>query len=72
MKEKTCGPLWKAVKAAARWFALYLDDLLLIASGICLVTAAHEAFGRAAGFAAAGVCLAVYAFIIARSRGGRG
>lgn len=72
MKKKTCCLLLKAVKAAARWFSLYLDDLLLIGAGICLVTAAREAFGRAAGFAAAGVCLAVYAFIIARSRGGRG
>lgn len=50
--------------------ALYLDDLLLLAAGGCFVAAAWEAWGRPAALAAAGVCLAAYALIIARSRGG--
>ena len=35
-----------------------------------LTAAAYEQYGKPAGFAVAGVCLAAYAFIIARSRGG--
>ena len=48
----------------------YLDDLLLIAGGGCLVRAALEQWGRPAAYAAAGVCLVVYALIVARSRRG--
>ena len=60
----------RVIRAAAGYLSLYLDDLLLIAAGVCLTEAAYEQFGRPAGFAAAGICLAAYAFIIARSRGG--
>ena len=68
--EKKQRKLLGSVKPVVLYLGLYLDDLLLIGAGICLVTAARDAFGRPAGFAAAGVCLAAYAFLIARSRGG--
>lgn len=72
-EKKSVWPvLLRAVRAAVGYLGLYLDDLLLIAAGVCLTAAAYEQYGRPAGFAAAGVCLAVYAFIIARSRGGGG
>lgn len=69
-ETKKLDLLVKIIKAMALYFALYLDDLLLIGAGVCLVIAAYEQYGRPAGFAVAGVCLAAYAFIIARSRGG--
>ncbi|OUN10224.1 hypothetical protein [Flavonifractor sp. An91] len=62
--------LAQVIRAAVGYLGLYLDDLLLIAAGVCLTAAAYEQYGKPAGFAAAGVCLAAYAFIIARSRGG--
>lgn len=62
--------LTRAIQAVVRYIGLYLDDLLLIAAGVCLTKAAYEEFGQSAGFAAAGVCFAAYAFIVARSRGG--
>ena len=62
--------LAQVIRAAVGHLGLYLDDLLLIAAGVCLTAAAYEQYGKPAGFAAAGVCLAAYAFIIARSRGG--
>lgn len=69
-ETKKLDLLVKIIKAMALYFALYLDDLLLIGAGVCLVIAAYEQYGRPAGFAVAGVCLAVYAVVIARSRGG--
>lgn len=60
----------KRLKQLGKALGLYLDDLLLIAAGVCLTAAAYEQYGKPAGFAVAGVCLAAYAFIIARSRGG--
>ena len=69
-KKSILPVLLRTLRASIRYFGLYLDDILLIAAGICLTSAAYEQFGRPAGFAAAGVCLAAYAFIIARSRGG--
>ena len=48
---------------------LYLDDLLLIAGGACLTTAAALAFGGAAAFAVCGACMIAYAFVIARAWG---
>ena len=69
MKRKKLDLLVKIIKTMALYFALYLDDLLLIGAGVCLVIAAYEQYGRPAGVAVAGVCLAAYAFIIARSRG---
>ena len=62
--------LARVIRAAIGYLGLYLDDLLLIAAGVWLTAAAYEQYGKPAGFAAAGVCLAAYAFIIARSRGG--
>lgn len=54
------------------WLITYIDDLLMLASGFCFVAAAAERFGRPAALATAGVCLAVYAVVIARAkRGGR-
>ena len=68
MKEK----LWKGLRAAVRCFALYLDDLLLLAAGVCFTTAAGTLGGRPAALAVAGVCLTAYAVVIARSRRGGG
>lgn len=74
MDENEKKSLWpvlvQVIRATVGYLGLYLDDLLLIAAGACLTAAAYEQYGRPAGFAAAGVCLAAYAFIIARSRGG--
>lgn len=69
-KKSVWPALLRVIRAVIGCLGLYLDDLLLIASGVCLTAAAYEQFGRPAGFAAAGACLAAYAFIIARSRGG--
>ncbi len=69
-ETKKLDLLVKIIKTMALYFALYLDDLLLIGAGLCLVIAAYEQYGRPAGFAVAGICLAVYAVVIARSRGG--
>lgn len=70
-QRKFFDMLRKTARSFAGYFALYLDDLLLMGAGACLVSAAYEQYGRAAGLAAAGVCLAAYALIVARSRGGR-
>ena len=67
-EKKSIWPV--LLRAVAGYLGLYLDDLLLIAAGMCLTVAAYEQYGRPAGFAAAGVCLAGYAFVVARSRGG--
>lgn len=58
----------KRLKKCLRALALYLDDLLLLAAGICFVRAACLFCGRAAAYAAAGVCLTIYALVIAQSR----
>lgn len=57
----------KILDIAARYF----DDLLLIASGICFTLAASIAFGKAAAFAVAGACLGVYAYAVAKAKGGK-
>ena len=62
--------LAQVIRSAIGYLGLYLDDLLLIAAGVCLTAAAYEQYGKPAGFAAAGVCLGAYAFIIRRSGGG--
>ena len=49
---------------------LYLDDLLMVAAGICFTAAAAVAFGLAAALAVAGACLLGYGIVIARARGG--
>ena len=55
---------------AARVLGTYLDDLLAVAAGGCLITAAALAVGAAAAFGVAGVCLGAYARIVARGRKG--
>ena len=55
---------------AARVLGTYLDDLLAVAAGGCLITAAALAVGAAAAFGVAGVCLGAYARIVARGRTG--
>lgn len=55
---------------AGRITALYLDDLLLLAGGGCFVQAALDVGGRPAALAVAGVCLTVYAMVVARARRG--
>ena len=55
---------------AARVLGTYLDDLLAVAAGGCLITAATLAVGAAAAFGVAGVCLGAYARIVARGRKG--
>ena len=57
-------------RKAAWTLGLYLDDLLLIGAGTCFVLGAREAYGRAAALATAGLCLIVYAIVVARSRRG--
>lgn len=47
---------------------LYLDDLLIVAAGICFVSASAIAFGLAPALAVAGLCLLGYSFVVARSR----
>lgn len=69
-KKSIWSVLLRVLRAVAGYLGLYLDDLLLISAGVCLTAAAYEQFGRPAGLTAAGICLAGYAFIIARSRGG--
>lgn len=77
MNEKEKCPIWaqarKLLAKVLQALVLYLDDLLLIGSGCCFVTAAWEYAGRPAGLAVAGACMCILALVIARSRkGGRG
>ncbi|OUN05507.1 hypothetical protein B5G43_12540 [Flavonifractor sp. An92] len=60
------------LRRVGRALALYLDDLLLLAGGVCFVRAALDLGGRPAALAVAGVCLTAYAVLVARSRGGGG
>ena len=60
----------RAKEKAARVLGTYLDDLLAVAAGGCLITAAALAVGAAAAFGVAGVCLGAYARIVARGRKG--
>ena len=62
--------LAQVIRAVIGYLGLYLDDLLLIAGGGCFVQAAFDLGGRPAALATAGVCLTVYAAVVARSRGG--
>lgn len=57
---------------ALRWLGLYLDDLLLIAAGVCFTSAAGRAFGTSAAMAVAGACCLGYSVVVARSRRGGG
>lgn len=60
----------RKLRGAGRVLGLYLDDLLLLAGGVCFVRAALDLGGRPAALATAGVCLTAYAVVVARSRGG--
>lgn len=67
----TAPKLAAGLRALRRGLALYLDDLLMLAGGVCFVSAAAE-LGRGAALAVAGVCLVAYAVVIARARRGGG
>ncbi len=54
------------------WLGLYLDDLLLIAAGVCFTAAAGRSFGCSAALAVAGACCLGYGVVVARSRRGGG
>lgn len=58
------------LRRVVRGLALYLDDMLLLAGGVCFVKAALDLGGRPAGLAVAGACLTAYAIVVAKSRGG--
>ena len=62
----------KGMARAAQILALYLDDLLLLAAGICFTAAGWEIAGRPGALISAGACLTVYALVIARARRGGG
>lgn len=83
MDKRTSG--WRAVLAAL-WVraqpalaalgglvSTYLDDLLMVAAGVCFVRGAGYLGGQPAAQLTAGVCLLAYAIVIARARkaGGR-
>lgn len=74
--KKRVRTIWTRARpmllAALGWLGLYLDDLLLIAAGICFTTAAGQAFGGSAALAVAGACCMGYSVIVARSRRGGG
>lgn len=50
---------------------LYLDDLLMLAAGVCFTASAATAFGLSAALAAAGVCLLGYGILVGRARNRR-
>lgn len=66
-KQKSIGSF-----AASLWrfFVLYLEDLLLLASGALFVAAAAIRMGLPAALATAGFWLAIYAVVIARAKRG--
>lgn len=49
---------------------LYLDDLLMVAAGICFTASAAITFGCGAALATAGLCLLGCSIVVARARGG--
>ena len=61
-----------ALERLLAFLALYLDDLLYVAAGVCFPAAAGLALGVSAALAAAGVCLLGYSLAVARARGGGG
>lgn len=64
--------LKKSLKQLGAALVLYLDDLLLLAAGICFTAAGWEIAGRPGALISAGACLTVYALVIARARRGGG
>lgn len=75
MKKKTWN-FWTRARPLLAvflgWLGLYLDDLLLIAAGVCFTTAAGRSFGCSAALAVAGACCLGYGVVVARSRRGGG
>lgn len=63
---------WPRLLAILGWLGLYLDDLLLIAAGVCFTAAANRAFGASEALAVAGACCLGYGVVVARSRRGGG
>lgn len=53
------------------WLGLYLDDLLMLAAGICFTASAATAFGCSAALAVAGLCLLGYGVLVGRARNRR-
>lgn len=66
--------IWASVCRGARTalglVGKYLDDLLLVAAGICVVVAVAELLGRSWALLIAGIWFAIYAWIVARAKGG--
>lgn len=62
----------QSVKKLGETLVLYLDDLFLLAAGICFTAAGWEIAGRLGALISAGACLTVYALLIARARRGGG
>lgn len=72
-RERTIWSRARPLLASALgWLGLYLDDLLLIAAGVCFTSAAGRAFGASAALAVAGACCLGYGAVVARSRRGGG
>ncbi len=70
---KRASPRAKGLlQTLARVLAMYLDDLLMVASGVCFVSAASGLFGAEVAKVVAGVCLLVYAVVVARAKRGGG
>ena len=46
---------------------LYLDDLLLVSGGVCLVASVELGWGAAAGLATTGGCLVLFSVLVARA-----
>lgn len=60
--------LWARLLAL---LALYLDDLLMAAAGVCFTASAATAFGLSAALAVAGACLLGYGILVGRARNRR-
>lgn len=57
-----------SMNAALRFFGVYLDDLLLLSGGCCVVRGVYELAGRPWALLTAGAWLTGYAVVVARSR----
>jgi hypothetical protein len=66
-KRETAEERQKRRKRLKALLGLYLDDLLFVTGSVCIVAAAALAFGCAAAFGVAGVCLIVAAVTVARA-----
>ena len=54
-------------RRALSFLGLYLDDLLMVSGGVCVVSAAALRWGAAAGLATAGGCLVLFSVLVARA-----